>query len=101
MGISISWIRDCRNNSARSWERMADDAETADARAEVEQLWRECVSCYEAAIDSIRDQYADWRAYARQHLEKAAWLERQGGDDSDARSALEELDEVDAEEEVL
>lgn len=81
----LQTVTDCRRYSAAAWEAAiaTDDMNrgfTADRDA--------CLAAYDAALAALAEGHFDAAISA---LEEAAWLEKQGGDDSDAQAAIKAI----------
>lgn len=59
----------------------------------MQHLADSCDAEYDAALECLEEQYADWARLALQHLEDARSLESEGGDASHAQKAIQALKE--------
>lgn len=100
----IAQIKQIQGWSNAAWEQAVDTAGPEYAggsegkAAQMQALADECDSEYDAAIETLEGQYANWQSDAKSHLEQARSLESEGGDGSHADMALEALAEYIAEE---
>lgn len=100
----VAQIKQIQAQSVLAWEMAVDTAGPeydggSDEKAEkMQSLADSCDEAYDAAIETLEGQYADWARNARAHLEEARSLESEGGDSSHADSALEALADYIAED---
>jgi hypothetical protein len=104
MGI-IGELTQIRTWSEDAWDMAVDtagpeyDGGSVDRAAEMRSAGDECLEEYDAAIETLRNQYDGWARDAREHLLAAKRLESDGGDSSHAQMAIEALDEYLAQDE--
>jgi hypothetical protein len=104
IGMCLEQIRMIQTWSAKAWGLAVDtagpeyDGGSSKKAEEMKALADSCDAEYDAVIECLEGQYADWARLARQHLEDARSLESEGGDAFYAQMALQALDEYLAEE---